>query len=192
SDHARILKTAGGLPKPPRGLLVVTEPPPSSAWFSCKKINLNVANNIHVLQSRVNKRAIDLIIAKTSFLIDLTLIGGLALAIKFFDPGPAFYSQVRVGFRQRLFEVLKLRTMHCNAEERLEHHLSTDAEARKEWDQFCKLSHDPRVLPCIGNIIRRLSLDELPQLWNVIRGDMSLVGPRPFPTYHLERFGPEF
>ena len=173
SDRARILNAARVIPKPPRVLLVVTEPRSASALFGPNTINLSAGQNAHALHSRVIKRTIDLMIGIPSFLIALPVIGVLALAIKFLDPGPAFYSQVRVSFRQRSFEILKLRTMHCDAEERLEHHLSTNAEARREWHRFCKLSHDPRVLPCIGNIIRRLSLDELPQLWNVIRGNMS-------------------
>jgi lipopolysaccharide/colanic/teichoic acid biosynthesis glycosyltransferase len=176
----------------PRVLLMVTEARPANALFGPDTINLNIGQNSHALHNRVIKRAIDLLISMPAFSIALPLIGILALAIKLVDPGPAFYSQVRMGFGQRPFRVLKLRTMHCNAEERLEHHLNSNAEARSEWDRFCKLSHDPRVLPYVGTIIRRLSLDELPQLWNVIRGSMSLVGPRPFPAYHLERFSPNF
>ena len=140
------------IPTPPRVLLVVSEPRSASALFGPKTINLNVRRNIHGLHNRVIKRAVDLLVAIPVFLMALPLIGGLALAIKLIDPGPAFYSQVRVGFRQRPLRILKLRTMYCDAEERLEPLLRSSAEARSEWDRFCKLSHDPRVLPCIGNI----------------------------------------
>jgi lipopolysaccharide/colanic/teichoic acid biosynthesis glycosyltransferase len=82
--------------------------------------------------------------------------------------------------------------MYANGEQLLEEHLRRDQQTRAEWQRFFKLRHDPRILPIIGNLMRRSSADELPQLWNVIRGDMSLVGPRPLPAYHAEQFDDEF
>jgi lipopolysaccharide/colanic/teichoic acid biosynthesis glycosyltransferase len=134
----------------------------------------------------------DLVLTLPAMLLALPLIGILAALIKLMNPGPAFYFQTRVGLNDRSLRVVKLRTMHCDAEERLESHLKNNLVARVEWDRFCKLSHDPRVLPYIGNFIRRMSLDEVPQLWNVLRGEMSLIGPRPFPSYHTQRFDLEF
>jgi lipopolysaccharide/colanic/teichoic acid biosynthesis glycosyltransferase len=130
--------------------------------------------------SRELKRAIDLVVAVALLLLAAPIIGLLALAIKLVDPGPAFYGQWRIGRYGRPIRILKLRTMY------------RDPDSRKQWQRHFKLAHDPRILPHIGSLMRRASLDELPQLWNVIRGDMSLVGPRPFPAYHMDAFDPEF
>lgn len=138
------------------------------------------------------KRILDCALAVPALVFFAPLIVALALWIKAVSPGPAFYSQERAGRNGRPIRVLKLRSMYCDAEERLQEHLLRDEKAREEWDRFCKLSRDPRILPVVGELIRKASLDELPQLWNVIRGDMSLVGPRPFPRYHLDKFDPEF
>ena len=143
-------------------------------------------------RSRVLKRAFDLAVAVPAALLVAPIVGVAALAIQCVDPGPPFYRQERIGRNGALFRMLKLRSMYRDAEQRLAQHLCADPRAREEWRQYFKLRRDPRVLPLIGRFLRCASIDELPQLWNVIRGDMSLVGPRPLPTYHLDSFDSGF
>lgn len=104
------------------------------------------------------------------------------------DGAPIFFAHYRVGRGGRLFRCLKFRTMVRDSRERLQHLLATDPAAWAEWERDQKLSKDPRIT-AIGHFLRRTSLDELPQLFNVLAGDMALVGPRPITVPELNRYG---
>lgn len=116
------------------------------------------------------------------------LLAFIAFRIWYVDGSPLTFGHYRVGQGGRLFRCLKFRTMVRNSEEVLNHLLNTDAQAREEWARDHKLRNDPRVTP-IGNFLRKSSLDELPQLFNVLRGEMHLVGPRPVTVGELRRYG---
>ncbi|MGR3273307.1 sugar transferase [Thalassococcus profundi] len=123
------------------------------------------------------KRALDVTLVLIAALPVLIILMVLAALISL-DGGSPIYLQKRVGRSGRVFHMWKLRSMVMNADALLEQHLARDPALRREWNHTQKLRHDPRITR-IGRIIRKTSLDELPQLWNVLRGDMSLVGPRP-------------
>ncbi|MDT8855516.1 sugar transferase [Paracoccaceae bacterium Fryx2] len=135
---------------------------------------------------RAVRRALDLLIAVPAVVLLSPVILLAGLAIRLADPGPVFYRQAREGRDGSTIQVLKLRTMYRDAEQRLKDLLARDHEAQAEWQTHFKLKSDPRILPGVGSILRSSSCDELPQLWNVIVGDMGIVGPRPFPFYHLD------
>jgi len=129
------------------------------------------------LYRSVVKRVLDLAAVAVLALPVSLVIAVLAFLVAKDGKSP-FYIQKRIGKNGREFSMLKLRSMVPNAESVLQDYLSGNAEARAEWDEKQKLLSDPRITP-IGHLIRKTSLDELPQLWNVLRGEMSLVGPRP-------------
>ena len=133
------------------------------------------------------KRILDVVLSVSALLIIWPVMLIIAILVKL-DGGPAFFAQSRVGRNGRLFKVYKFRSMKMGAD-RLEESLSP--EELLEYQKEYKLAHDPRVSK-LGNFLRRSSLDELPQLWNIIRGDMSLVGPRPLlPSELTGNYTPE-
>lgn len=136
------------------------------------------------------KRLFDLALGVPLFALSVPVIVLAGAAILAADGWPVFYSQEREGLHGKRFALRKLRTMRRGSQELLEKYLSENPAARAEWERRFKLEDDPRVIPAVGVFLRRLNIDELPQFWNVLRGEMSLVGPRPFPRYHLERFSP--
>lgn len=155
-------------------------------------MGLHVRQNLLMPTSRLVKRAIDLLLLVPAAVLAPPVIAIAALGVIIVSPGNPFYSQEREGQGRRTIRIWKLRSMHKNADELLRSYLDANPEARKEWEAHYKLTHDPRVLPVVGALIRRTSIDELPQLWNILMGQMSFVGPRPFPYYHVEQFSPEF
>ena len=165
-------------------------------WVRTRDLNgligLQMRRNLLLRRNRLLKQMIDHLIALPLFVVVAPIIAVLALWLMAVSDGSPFYVQLRAGKNGRPIKVWKLRTMYPDAEERLEQYLCENPDARQEWDRFCKLSNDPRVLPGVGHVLRRTSLDELPQIFNVLRGEMSLVGPRPFPKYHLDRFDSSF
>jgi exopolysaccharide production protein ExoY len=137
------------------------------------------------------RRLFDIGVASAILLIVLPFLIVLAAVLYISDPGPLFFRHRRIGFRGRYFHCLKFRSMKVNSDAILMDHLQRNPEARREWAETHKLRNDPRVTT-IGAIVRKLSLDEFPQLLNVLAGDMSIVGPRPIVEAEVRRYGRHF
>ncbi|WP_394886086.1 sugar transferase (plasmid) [Mesorhizobium sp. AaZ16] len=130
----------------------------------------------------------DLVIAVTALVMAAPAMVVVALLIRMTAGGPAVFSHSRVGFSGKSFDCYKFRSMVADAEEVLKAHLEANPEAAREWEETHKIRNDPRVT-FLGHMLRKSSLDELPQLFNIIRGDMSCVGPRPIVRDELQRYG---
>jgi Undecaprenyl-phosphate galactose phosphotransferase WbaP len=176
----------------PRILLVPNLAGITSLWTEPRDLGgvlgLEVTQNLLNPWNQRIKRAADLILCLIGMVIAAPVLAICAVWIKRVSPGPAFYRQEREGHEGRTLHVLKLRTMYIDADSMLQRHLDQNPDDREAWNRFVKLKRDPRVLPGVGTFLRKTSLDELPQLWNILKGEMSLVGPRPFPSYHNQRF----
>jgi len=156
-------------------------------FFTHEALVIRLHNNLSHCSSKAVKRWFD-IIASSLLLLLLSPLFALLVWKITRDSGPAIFGHVRVGQNRKPFKCLKFRTMVCNAEAVLTELLDNDAESRAEWEQCFKLKNDPRIT-CVGNFLRKTSLDELPQLWNVLKGEMSLVGPRPVVKDELTLYG---
>jgi exopolysaccharide production protein ExoY len=132
--------------------------------------------------------ALNRLVALFLVLVLSPVLFAVVMAIRLTDPGPVFFGHYRVGRGGRLIKVLKFRSMRVDAQQRLAELLASDVQARAEWERDFKLSNDPRVTRT-GRFLRRSSLDELPQLFNVLKGEMRLVGPRPITAQELRRYG---
>ena len=134
------------------------------------------------------KRGFDITAALTAILLLLPLFCLIALTIKLWDRGPVFYRHRRIGLRGTSFDCLKFRSMVVNGDEVLLRHLAANRAAAREWEETHKLKVDPRVTP-LGASMRKTSIDELPQLLNILKGEMSFVGPRPIVTAEVPKYG---
>lgn len=150
---------------------------------------IKVKNNLANWHSRLIKRVFDLFCCSVGLVVIVPVLLIISIAIALDSPGPVLFNGKRMGFKGKLFNCYKFRSMYVNSDEILEKYLANNIEARKEWEEFSKLrDYDPRVT-CIGKLIRKYSLDELPQLLNVFMGDMSLVGPRPYLPSEEQKMG---
>ena len=134
------------------------------------------------------KRASDLLLSVPLLIFVAPLMLALAALIRLSDGGPAIFAHTRCGLNGSMFKCFKFRTMYVDAQARLDDLLASDPAAAAEWSQFQKLRNDPRVTP-VGRFLRKSSLDELPQLLNILRGEMGVVGPRPVTSAELHRYG---
>lgn len=160
----------------------------AESFFDAKIMVLHIRNNLASPWNQMLKRLFDIV----ATICGGILISPILLAIAFWvyhdSPGPVIFKHRRVGRNGKEFNCYKFRSMCVNSKEVLEHLLATDPEAKAEWDKEFKLKNDPRITKS-GAFLRKTSLDELPQLWNVLKGEMSLVGPRPIVQAEVPRYG---
>lgn len=145
-----------------------------------KKIENNIDKERNIGYLGV-KRAVDIIggLVGVMLLLPITLAIAIARIITKENDGPIFYEQLRIGKNGKQFRIYKYRSMVVNADQKLEEYLNQNEEAKKEYQKYKKLKEDPRITK-VGNVIRKFSIDEFPQFINVLKGQMSLVGPRPY------------
>src|SRR5580704_1061681 len=187
SQKMRVRRTVPGVSNSRDGTLG-----PFIRHYTDQKSGTMKMNALHLptngVRYRVGKRLLDLILAIAILPVVLVLVAIVAIIVKASSPGPIFYRHQRVGLGEKTFGLWKFRTMLYDSDHIFWNHLAQSAEARREWLCYRKRKHDPRITK-IGAFLRRTNLDELPQLLNVILGQMSLVGPRPIVEEELKRYG---
>ncbi len=149
---------------------------------------VEIRHNLLFPWARRAKRVLDLLLTVVGGLLISPLVIAIAILVRLDSSGPAFYGHRRLGAGGNHFRCWKFRTMHTNAEQLLDEFLRSNPNLRAEWEHNFKLRDDPRVTR-VGRFLRKTSLDELPQLWNVLRGEMSLVGPRPIVDAEIPKYG---
>ncbi len=177
-------------------LLVIPDMPGfSTLWVNPRSfggiLSLETHKQVLARRKRLTKRAMDIAITSVGVLVALPFIAAILAWIRLDSPGPVFFGHPRIGRGGRIFRAWKFRSMVTNGDEVLAAYLLAHPESRAEWEENHKLRDDPRVTRA-GKFLRSTSLDELPQLWNVICGEMSLVGPRPIVKAEVSRYGSYF
>ena len=157
-------------------------------FFTEKIMLIRIRNNLERRFNRIIKYLFDMIVTIVGTICISPLLIAIAIWIYKDSPGPVIFKHIRVGKDGKEFPCYKFRSMCIDAKEKLEELLQNNPEARAEWERDFKLKHDPRITKS-GAFLRKTSLDELPQLFNVLKGEMSLVGPRPIIKAEMERYG---
>ncbi len=151
-------------------------------------LGIEVRQQLLRLGPKIAKALVDTIVAVAALVVLMPLVPFIALLIKLDSKGPVFYKQTRYGKDGKPFKAWKFRTMVENADVVLKEYLAKHPELKEEWDKDQKLRNDPRVT-CLGKFLRKTGLDELPQIFNVIKGEMSVVGPRPIVQDEIKKYG---
>jgi Undecaprenyl-phosphate galactose phosphotransferase WbaP len=183
NEHQSAESRSSALVDNPYSYVERDHPRHASRWHDTKPAEL--------FRYRVIKRGVDIVLVLVAIPILIPLFAILSAIVMWTSPGPVFFSHRRIRKNGAFFSMWKFRTMCVDSTEVLEDYLKKHPQARAEWYATRKLRIDPRVTP-IGRFLRRFSLDELPQVWNVFSGTMSLVGPRPIIAAEVEKYGDKF
>ncbi|MDL2228767.1 undecaprenyl-phosphate galactose phosphotransferase WbaP [Treponema sp. OttesenSCG-928-L16] len=167
----------------------------TNIWMSVRDfdgiLGLATSHKLRMPWNLMTKRLMDLSLVVIGGIIILPLLLAIALLVKISSPGPVLYGHTRLGRNGKFFKAYKFRSMVMDADKRLAELLASDPEIRKEWEASHKLKNDPRITR-VGKFLRRTSFDEFPQLINILKGEMSLVGPRPVVQDEAAKYGEDF